>query len=295
MAVIIDGQHKARGLRQRIAAAVTQLKATTGQQPGLAVIQLGNHPASRIYVKRKGEQTREVGMRSLEKHLAAELTASELLDLIEMLNRDETIHGILVQLPLPPHLDAQQVIAAIHPEKDVDGFHPVNIGRLWGGLKGFIPCTPLGCLYLLGELGELAGKRALVLGRSNIVGKPMAGLLLQQHCTVQMAHSKSQGIEELCRESDIVIAALGQPHFVKGEWLKSGSWIIDVGINRVEENAKSRIVGDVDFESALGTVGAITPVPGGVGPMTIACLLVNTLTAFCNQLAVQNPLNDDHF
>lgn len=290
MAILIDGQHQARVLRHHVAAAVTQLQQLHGNRPGLAVIQVGDHAPSRIYVKRKGEQTREVSMHSVEHHLPATTPQSDLLAHIAACNADPAIHGILVQLPLPPALDTHAVIAAIDPDKDVDGFHPVNVGRLWSGLPGLVPCTPLGCMRLLRRLGDLRGKRTLVLGRSNIVGKPVAGLLLQADCTVELAHSHTRDLPALCRQADILVAALGKPEFVRGDWLKPGSWVIDVGINRVTDSAGSRLVGDVAFDEAAAVAAAITPVPGGVGPMTIACLLANTVAAFCAQQGVDNPL-----
>jgi len=253
----------------------------TGRVPGLAVVLVGDDPASAVYVRSKGKATREAGMLSFEHKLPAEISEGQLVDLISELNTDPAVDGILVQLPLPDHIDANQVIIAIDPNKDIDGFHPINAGRLAIGLTGFIPCTPLGCLKLLkAELGDLSGKGAVVIGRSNIVGKPMAALLLAEHCTVTIAHSRTRDLPEAVRAADIVVAAVGRPGMIRGDWLKPGATVIDVGINRVaSEGGNSHLVGDVDFVSASQVAGAITPVPGGVGPMTIACLIRNTLVS----------------
>lgn len=272
----IDGKAFAARLRARIGEQVAALKADHGITPGLAVVLVGDDPASSVYVRSKGKATVEVGMQSFEHRLPAETAQDELLDLIGRLNDDPAVNGILVQLPLPRHMDESAVINAISPEKDVDGFTVLNAGRLATGQKAMVPCTPLGCLMLLRDrLGSLAGKSALVIGRSNIVGKPMAQLLLADSATVTIAHSRSIDLPALCRQADIVVAAVGRAGMVKGDWLKPGAVVVDVGINRTD----SGLVGDVDFASAETVAGAITPVPGGVGPMTIACLLANTLTA----------------
>lgn len=285
---IIDGKAFAESLRARIAKKVANLVARTGMRPGLAVVLVGEDPASQVYVRNKGKQTVEAGMDSFEHRLPAQTSQAELLALVERLNRDAGVHGILVQLPLPKHIDADAALMAIDPVKDVDGFHVVNVGRLATGAgEAMVPCTPLGTLMLLKDtLGDLAGKRALVLGRSNIVGKPMAMLLIAESCTVTVAHSKTRDLAEECRRADIVIAAVGRPRMVKGDWIKPGATVIDVGINRIEDGGKHRLVGDVDFDEAVKVAGAITPVPGGVGPMTIACLLANTLTAACRRAGI---------
>ncbi|MEM1264948.1 MAG: bifunctional methylenetetrahydrofolate dehydrogenase/methenyltetrahydrofolate cyclohydrolase FolD [Pseudomonadota bacterium] len=279
-ATLIDGKAFAAKLRQQVAADVAELKAE-GISPGLAVVLVGDNAASEVYVRNKGRQTREVGMVSVEHRLPAETSEADLLSLVATLNTDPEIDGILVQLPLPDHIDPALVIDAIDPEKDVDGFHVTNVGRLTTGQDGLVPCTPLGCLMLLKEwMGSLAGAHALVIGRSNIVGKPMAHLLLGESATVTVAHSRTRNLPELCREADVVIAAVGRPEMVPGEWIKPGAVVIDVGINRIAKpDGGTRLVGDVHFASAQEVAGALTPVPGGVGPMTIACLLVNTLTA----------------
>jgi methylenetetrahydrofolate dehydrogenase (NADP+)/methenyltetrahydrofolate cyclohydrolase len=273
---LIDGKAFAAGLRARVATHVPAFKAATGRTPGLAVVLVGDDPASAVYVRSKGKMTREAGMESLEHRLPDTITQDDLIALVDQLNADPTVDGILVQLPLPRHLDAEEVLLRIDPEKDVDGFHPVNAGRLATGLPAFVPCTPLGCVMLLEDrLGDLSGLDAVVIGRSNIVGKPMAALLTARSCTVTLAHSRTRNLPHYLRHADIVVAAVGRADFVKGEWLKPGATVIDVGINRVEGGLR----GDVDFESAASVAGAITPVPGGVGPMTIACLLRNTLVA----------------
>ena len=275
-AEIIDGKAFAAGLRARVAERVPAFQAAAGRVPGLAVVLVGEDPASAVYVRSKGKQTREAGMKSFEHKLAAETTQEELIALVDQLNADPAVDGILVQLPLPRHIDERAVLLRIDPDKDVDGFHPVNAGRLATGLEGFVPCTPLGCLMLLEErLGDLTGLDAVVIGRSNIVGKPMAALLTRASATVTLVHSRTRNLPHYLRHADIVVAAVGIPHFVKGEWLKPGATVIDVGINRTEDG----LVGDVHFDSAASVAGAITPVPGGVGPMTIACLLRNTLVA----------------
>ena len=284
-AAIIDGKAFAAGLRARIATEVEAL-ARRGIKPGLAVVLVGEDPASQVYVRSKGRMTVEVGMASFEHRLPDTTPEDELLALIARLNADPAVNGILVQLPLPRHMDEAAVINAIAPEKDVDGFHILNVGLLATGQKAMVPCTPLGCLMLLRDrLGDLAGKRAVVIGRSNIVGKPMAQLLLRDSATVTMAHSRTADLPALCREADILVAAVGRPEFVKGDWIKPGATVIDVGINRTEAG----LVGDVDFAGALPVAGAITPVPGGVGPMTIACLLANTLTATARANGLPDP------
>jgi len=290
-ATIIDGKHFAARLRAAIAVQVAQLKADHGLIPGLAVVLAGEDPASQIYVRNKGLQAREAGMNSFEHRLPATVTQAELLARIAELNQDPTVNGILVQLPLPKQIDPEVVIAAIAVDKDVDGFHPLNVGLLAVGGTAMVPCTPLGCLMLLkAYAGELAGQRAVVLGRSNIVGKPMAALLLREHCTVTVAHSRTRDLAEECRRADILVAAVGRPQMVKGDWIKPGATVIDVGINRIPTpDGKGRLAGDVDFASAVAVAGAITPVPGGVGPMTIACLLLNALTATCRQRGVPAP------
>jgi len=292
---IIDGKAFAADLRGRVGRAVSDLARDHGLKPGLAVVLVGENPASKVYVRNKALQTAEAGMNSFEHKLPAETTQEELLALVAKLNASKEVHGILVQLPLPDQISDHAVINAIDPAKDVDGFHVINAGRLMTGAKGaeapLVPCTPLGCLMLLKDrLGDLAGKRAVVVGRSNIVGKPMAQLLIQESCTVTVAHSKTQDLPGVCREADILVAAVGRPQMIKGDWIKPGATVIDVGINRVEgEGGKSRLVGDVDTEAARAVAGAITPVPGGVGPMTIACLLANTVTAACRQHGLEPP------
>ena len=282
-AAIIDGKAFAGKLRENIAEKVALLKSEHNLIPGLAVVLVGEDPASQVYVRNKGKQTIEAGMLSFEHKLHDTTTQEELLDLIDKLNKDEQVHGILVQLPLPKQIDSNAVINFISPEKDVDGFHLVNVGRLTTGQDGLVPCTPLGCLMLLkNHIDSLSGMHAVIVGRSNIVGKPMASLLLGESCTVTVAHSRTKDIVDVCRGADILVAAVGQAEMIKGEWLKPGAVVIDVGINRVDaQSGKTRLVGDVDFTSAEKVAGAITPVPGGVGPMTIACLLRNTVQAAC--------------
>jgi methylenetetrahydrofolate dehydrogenase (NADP+)/methenyltetrahydrofolate cyclohydrolase len=292
---IIDGKAFAAGLRARVARQAAALKDEHGLVPGLAAVLVGNDPASEVYVRSKGKATREAGMNSFEHRLPASADEAELLELVRRLNADPAVHGILVQLPLPKQIREAAVIDAVDPAKDVDGFHVVNAGRLATGGDGMVPCTPLGCLMLLKDrLGDLSGRRAIVLGRSNIVGKPMAQLLLRESCTVTIAHSRTRELAAECRRADIVVAAVGKPEMVKGEWIAEGAVVIDVGINRVPAPAadnpgKTRLVGDVAFAEALLRARAITPVPGGIGPMTIACLLANTLTAACRQRGVAVP------
>jgi methylenetetrahydrofolate dehydrogenase (NADP+)/methenyltetrahydrofolate cyclohydrolase len=277
---IIDGKAFAEGLRARLATEVAALKAQHGFVPGLAVVLVGEDPASQVYVRNKAKQTSEVGMASFEHKLAKETGQAELLALVERLNADPKVNGILVQLPLPKQIDPQAVLDAIDPAKDVDGFHVVNAGKLATGGKALVPCTPLGCLMLLKDrLGDLSGKRAVVVGRSNIVGKPMAQLLLGESCTVTIAHSRTRDLPGECRRAEILIAAVGKPEMIRGDWIQPGATVIDVGINRIERDGKTKLVGDVAYDEAAKVAGAITPVPGGVGPMTIAVLLQNTLTA----------------
>ena len=281
MATLIDGKRFAAKLRQSIAQEVGVLRETHGITPGLATVLVGEDPASQVYVRNKGKQASECGMQSFEHRLPASTSQHDLLNLVQQLNADPQVNGILVQLPLPKPIDSKTVLNALDPAKDVDGFHPVNTGRLAIGDPGLVPCTPLGCLMLLkDQLKDLSGANALVLGRSNIVGKPMAMLLLAENCTVTIAHSRTRDLAEQCRRADILVAAVGRPQMVSGDWIKPGATVIDVGINRITTpDGKTRLVGDVDFASAEPVAGAITPVPGGVGPMTIACLLHNTLTA----------------
>jgi len=279
----IDGKQAATDLRKSLAIEVELLKKDKGIVPGLTVVLVGEDPASQIYVRNKAKQTREVGMISNEIKLPEDTTQIQLLQQLSKLNQDESVHGILVQLPLPKHIDESIVIAAIDPNKDVDGFHAMNSGRLLNGESGaLVPCTPQGCIILAKKhLGDdLSGKHAVVIGRSNIVGKPVALLLLQENCTVTIAHSRTKNLADICQQADILVAAVGRPEFVKADWIKPGATVIDVGINRIEdETGKSKLVGDVDYINAQAVCGAITPVPGGVGPMTIACLLKNTILA----------------
>ncbi len=296
---IIDGKAFAQSLRERVGTEVRRLAAAHGLKPGLAVVLVGDDPASAVYVRNKGEQTREAGMQSFEHRLPADTPEADVLALVAKLNTDNAVNGILVQLPLPDQIDEQKVLAAINPDKDVDGFHVTNVGRLWTGGEALVPCTPYGCLLLLKDrIGDLSGKRAIVVGRSNIVGKPMAALLLAESCTVTIAHSRTKDLAARCREADIVVAAVGRPEMIKGDWIQPGATVIDVGINRVEApekglkedgSPKTKLVGDVDFAGAKDHAGAITPVPGGVGPMTIACLLRNTLVAACRQKGITAP------
>ncbi|HEX7013398.1 MAG TPA: bifunctional methylenetetrahydrofolate dehydrogenase/methenyltetrahydrofolate cyclohydrolase FolD [Steroidobacteraceae bacterium] len=278
--LVLDGRAVAQRLRTRIAARTAEL-AGQSLVPGLAVVLVGDDPASQVYVASKTRQAEEAGIRHFDHRLPAATTTEQLIDLIVALNRREDVHGILVQLPLPAHVDSAAVLAAIDPAKDVDGFHALNAGRLALGQPTTIPCTPLGCLILIRQATtELAGKQALVIGRSNIVGKPMAHLLLQSDCTVTIAHSRTRDLAALCRQAEILVAAIGRPRAIRGEWIRPGAVVIDVGINRVaDETARSRLVGDVEYEKAAERASAITPVPGGVGPMTIACLLLNTVNA----------------
>ena len=291
----IDGKSFAERLRERVASAAARLEADHGVKPGLAVVIVGEDPASQIYVRNKGEQTVAAGMRSDTRRLAETTTQDELLGLIARLNADRGIHGVLVQMPLPAHIDSAAVLDAIDPDKDVDGFHVVNVGRLAVGLPGLVPCTPQGSILLLKDaLGDLSGLHAVVVGRSNIVGKPMAQLLLAENCTVTIAHSRTRDLAAVCRQADILVAAVGRPEMIRGDWIKPGATVIDVGINRVPSSdparaaeGRTRVVGDVAFKEAEAVAGAITPVPGGVGPMTIACLLANTYVAACRAAGVE--------
>ncbi|TMV94792.1 bifunctional methylenetetrahydrofolate dehydrogenase/methenyltetrahydrofolate cyclohydrolase FolD [Thioclava sp. BHET1] len=283
-ASIIDGKAFAAGVREKVAGHVARLREEHGIKPGLAVVLVGEDPASEVYVRNKGKQTLEAGMNSYEHKLPDTTPEADLLALVARLNADPAVHGILVQLPLPDHIDAEKVINAIEPAKDVDGFHILNVGLLGTGQKAMVPCTPLGSLMMLrDQLGSLSGLNAVVVGRSNIVGKPMAQLLLRESCTVTIAHSRTKDLADVCRGADILVAAVGRARMIPGDWIKPGATVIDVGINRIpapeKGEGKTRLVGDVDFESAVEVAGAITPVPGGVGPMTIACLLANTVTA----------------
>ena len=292
-AKVIDGKEFAASVRAQVAEQVSKLKDEHNIIPGLAVVLVGEDAASQVYVRNKHASTIEVGMNSYEHRLSADTTESDLLKLINNLNNDPKVNGILCQLPLPKHLDEELVINSIIPEKDVDGFHISNVGMLSTGQKSMVPCTPLGCLMMLRDHhGSLSGLNAVVVGRSNIVGKPMANLLLRDSCTVTIAHSRTKNIEAVCRTADIVIAAVGRPEMITGDWIADGATVIDVGINRIphpDKEGKFKLVGDVDFASASAKVGAITPVPGGVGPMTIACLLANTLTACCRSNNLAEP------
>lgn len=291
---IIDGKAYAAGLRSRVAADAARFAASAGRKPGLAVILVGDDPASHVYVRNKARQTIEAGMESIEHRLPADTDTGALLALITRLNTDPTVDGILVQLPLPSQINETIILSAIHPAKDVDGFHVVNVGRLTTGQPAMVPCTPLGCLLLLRDvLGDLSGLEAVVIGRSNIVGKPMAQLLLAENCTITLAHSRTRDLAAVVRRADIVVAAVGRPEMIMADWIKSGATVIDVGINRVPApelgDGKTRLVGDVAFAECANVAGAITPVPGGVGPMTIACLLRNTLVAAHRREGLAEP------
>ena len=289
---IIDGKALAAALRVRVAAAAARLRDEHAIVPGLAAVLVGDDPASQVYVRNKNRQTVEASMNSLGRTLPVETSERALLDVVEELNADPSVHGILVQLPLPAHIGASAIIDCIDPEKDVDGFHLHNVGSLATGREGLVPCTPLGCMMLLEDrLGDLTGREAVIVGRSNIVGKPMAQLLLGANCTVTVAHSRTRDLPSVCRRADILVAAVGRARMIGGDWIKPGATVIDVGINRVatDEKGKTQLVGDVDFDSAIEVAGAITPVPGGVGPMTIACLLRNTVVAACRQNGIQAP------
>jgi methylenetetrahydrofolate dehydrogenase (NADP+)/methenyltetrahydrofolate cyclohydrolase len=295
-ATVIDGKAFAAKVRGQVSEHVTRLKADHGITPGLAVVLVGEDPASQVYVRSKGKMTLEVGMNSFEHKLEIDTSEDVLLKIIDDLNNDPTVHGILVQLPLPDHLDSDLVINSIDPAKDVDGFHVSNVGLLGTGQKSMVPCTPLGCLMMLRDHhGSISGMNAVVIGRSNIVGKPMAQLLLNDSCTVTIAHSRTKDLAGTVKQADIVIAAVGRPEMVPGDWIKDGATVIDVGINRIDAglkedgSPKTRLVGDVDYASCSAVAGAITPVPGGVGPMTIACLLANTVTACCRANGLAEP------
>jgi len=290
-ATLIDGKTIAAELRGKVASEVARVKGAHGLVPGIAVVLVGDNPASQVYVRSKSKAVAEAGMRAVDRKLPATAGEAELLALIKQLNADAQVNGILVQLPLPAQIDSHKIIAAIDPAKDVDGFHPLNVGRLASGLPGLVPCTPLGCVMLAKTVhASLAGSEAVVVGRSNIVGKPVAQLLLAENATVTVAHSKTRDLPAVCRRADVLVAAIGKPEMIRGDWIKPGATVIDVGINRVPgEGGKSRIVGDVAYAEASAVAGAITPVPGGVGPMTIACLLLNTLKAACAQEGLAEP------
>jgi methylenetetrahydrofolate dehydrogenase (NADP+)/methenyltetrahydrofolate cyclohydrolase len=291
VAQILDGKLFSKKLRDQVAKHVTVLEKEHKVTPGLAVVLVGEDPASQVYVRSKGKQTIEAGMKSYEHKLNEDTSEEDLLALVNQLNDDDEVHGILVQLPLPKHINEDSIINSINPEKDVDGFHISNVGLLATGQKSMVPCTPLGCLLMLKEFhGSLAGKDAVIIGRSNIVGKPMAQLLLNESCTVTVTHSRTKNLESVVGRADIVVAAVGRAEMVKGDWIKSGATLIDVGINRVEgSDGGKRLVGDAQFSSCSEVAGAITPVPGGVGPMTIACLLANTLVACCRKYHLKEP------
>ena len=290
-ATVIDGKAFAATIREQIGAHVAKIKGEVGITPGLAVILVGEDPASQVYVRNKGKQTLEVGMNSFEHKLPADVSKDELYALIEKLNNDKNVHGILCQFPVPDHLNEQEIVAQIDPAKDVDGLHVLNAGLLASGQRSLVSCTPLGCLMMLRQqLGNLSGKNAVVIGRSNLVGKPVAQLLLGDSCTVTIAHSRTANLAEVVRQADIVVAAVGRPQMVPGDWIKPGATVIDVGINRIEKpEGGTRLVGDVDYDSCSAVAGAISPVPGGVGPMTIACLLANTVTACCRANGLAEP------
>ena len=287
---IIDGKLISSEIREKVKKFGSQLKNKTGKVPGLAVVLVGENPASRVYVKNKIEKTVEVGFNSIEHKLSEKVSENELIDLVDKLNNDKNVQGILVQLPLPEHVDSDKILDRIKPEKDVDGFHANNVGKLWSGLDTLVPCTPLGCSIILKKISkDLSGKHAVIIGRSNIVGKPMAALLLGMNATVTICHSRTKDLESVCKNADIVVAAVGIPEMVKSNWIKEDAIIIDVGINRVERNEKKILVGDVDYDDCLKKCSLITPVPGGVGPMTIACLLLNTLLASYPQFGEPIP------
>jgi methylenetetrahydrofolate dehydrogenase (NADP+) / methenyltetrahydrofolate cyclohydrolase len=291
-AKVIDGKAVAAGLRSRVADIAARLSDEINPTAGLATVLVGGDPASQVYVRAKGRACSAAGLGSFELRFPDDISEAALMAEVEKLNADDRVDGVLVQLPLPEHIDAHRIIAAIDPAKDVDGFHPVNVGRLWSGLPGLVPCTPQGCLILLRTVhDDFSGAEVVVLGRSNLVGKPMAALLLRADCTVTLVHSKSRDAAAICRRADILVAAIGRPLMVKAEWINPGATVIDVGINPVPlPNGTSRVVGDVDFDAVCTVAGAITPVPGGVGPMTIACLLRNTLLAACRRRGLPDPL-----
>lgn len=288
---IIDGKEISAQIREKVKEFGETLKKESGRTPGLAVVLVGENPASKVYVKNKIEKTKEVGFTSIEHRLNDDVSEEELLNVVKNLNEDDKVQGILVQLPLPKHINADKVLDTIKPVKDVDGFHAENVGKLWSGLDSLVPCTPLGCSIMLKKLNpDLSGKKAIIIGRSNIVGKPMAALLLGMNATVTVAHSRTKNVEELVKSADIVVAAVGIPEMVKGSWIKKGAVVIDVGINRIERDGKKVLVGDVNYEECLENSSKITPVPGGVGPMTIACLLLNTLFTSYEQFGIK-PLD----
>ena len=287
---IIDGKKLAAEIRSKVKILSDEFKAKTNLTPGLAVVLVGENPASKVYVKNKIKQTEEVGFKSFEHKLPIDTPEENLLNIVESLNKNKEVNGILVQLPLPDHINSDKVLDKILPEKDVDGFHAMNVGKLWSGLDALVPCTPLGCSIMIRKiLHDLSGKKAVIVGRSNIVGKPMAALLLKMNATVTIVHSRTKNIENICKEADILVAAVGVPEMVKGSWVKEGCIVIDVGINRIEVEGKTKLVGDVDFNQTLDKASLITPVPGGVGPMTIACLLLNTLNATHSQNEMKLP------
>ncbi len=287
---IIDGKIVSSEIRAKVKQFGDKLREKSGKTPGLAVVLVGENPASRVYVKNKIEKTEEVGFKSIEHKLDTEVSEEKLLEIVEMLNKDEDVQGILVQLPLPDHINSDKILDSIKPEKDVDGFHAQNVGKLWSGLNSLVPCTPLGCSILLKKISDdLSGKHAVIIGRSNIVGKPMAALLLGMNATVTICHSRTKDLVSVCKDADILIAAVGIPEMVKKNWIKNGAIIIDVGINRIEKDNKKILVGDVDYNDCFDECGRITPVPGGVGPMTIACLLLNTLLTSYSQFNEKAP------
>ena len=289
MSKLIDGKKFADSLCNKILKKVSKLKEKN-VTPGLAVIRVGEDPASTVYINMKAKKTKEVGMHSVIRILDEKISQGDLLNIVEELNIDESINGILVQLPLPKQINEDSITNSINPDKDVDGFHAINTGRLWSSIDSLVPCTPLGCkMLLLNELKDLTGKKAIIVGRSNIVGKPMAALLIGESCTVTVAHSKTKNLQDEVKKNDIVVAAVGVPEMIKGSWIKPGATVIDVGINRIEKDGKKKLVGDVEFSEAAKIAGAITPVPGGVGPMTIACLLHNTLVATCRKNNLEIP------
>ena len=278
--IVLDGKKFAEEIRSKIKDLGRQFIEETGVTPGLAVVVVGDHPASKVYVRNKIKQTKEVGFNSIEHKLPTNVSEKDLLSIVNDLNHDKKVNGILVQLPLPEHINSDVILDKIDPSKDVDGFHATNVGKLWSGLNSLVPCTPLGCSLMIKKLySDLSGKKAVIVGRSNIVGKPMAALLIKMNATVTIVHSRTKNIEEICKSADILVAAVGVPNMVKGTWIKKGCVVIDVGINRIEKDGKNILVGDVDFSEAIKNSSMITPVPGGVGPMTIACLLLNTLNA----------------
>ncbi len=287
---VIDGKLISSEIREKIKIFGEELKKKSGKTPGLAVVLVGENPASKVYVKNKTEKTKEVGFNSIEHKLEESVSENELLKLVNKLNNDENVQGILVQLPLPKHINSEKVLDSIKPEKDVDGFHAQNVGKLWSGLNSLVPCTPLGCSILVKKLAsDLSGKHAVIIGRSNIVGKPMAALLLSMNATVTICHSRTKSLADVCKDADILVAAVGIPEMVKSDWVKKDAIIIDVGINRIERNEKKILVGDVDYQDCFEKCKMITPVPGGVGPMTIACLLLNTLLTSYSQFNQETP------